>query len=108
MSGADLSSRELEIVRLIGRGSINKEIAEQLTLSGNTVKNHITTIFTKLRMYKRAEVAVYAWKTGLLNDNSSNNLNILPSEYYPLSCIRCEETVAYAKSHTCLRKVNVT
>jgi DNA-binding CsgD family transcriptional regulator len=103
MSGADLSSRELEVVRLIGSGSSNKEIAEQLTLSEKTVKNHISSIFVKLHMCSRCEVAVYAWKIGLLNDNSSNNLNILPSEYYPLRCIRCEETVAYAKSHTCER-----
>jgi DNA-binding CsgD family transcriptional regulator len=97
-----LTSRELEIVRLLGNGVTNKELAIKLSLSEKTIKNHISAIFVKLRLKSRCEVAIYAWKNGLRVDESIDNLSLLPADYHALKCAHCEETIAYAKSHDCV------
>jgi DNA-binding NarL/FixJ family response regulator len=51
----DLSGRELEVVYRLGQGQTNKEIAEDLFISVNTVKKHVQSIFTKLNVSNRAE-----------------------------------------------------
>jgi DNA-binding NarL/FixJ family response regulator len=51
----ELSDREREILDLIAEGYSNKEIAQQLVLSPNTVRNHITNIFSKLQVADRAQ-----------------------------------------------------
>jgi DNA-binding NarL/FixJ family response regulator len=56
----DFSSRELEIVRLIGKGASNREIAQQLFITESTVKSHMTHIFNRLNLKNRAQVAIYA------------------------------------------------
>src|SRR5690606_20620163 len=53
-----LSSRELEITRLVGEGKTNKEIAEELFLSIGTVKNHITQVLHKLELRDRTQLAI--------------------------------------------------
>jgi DNA-binding NarL/FixJ family response regulator len=60
-----LTPRELEVLRLVGRGLANGEIAGQLFISEVTVKAHLGHILTKLGLRDRAAVIVYAFDTGL-------------------------------------------
>jgi DNA-binding NarL/FixJ family response regulator len=59
---ADLSKRELEVLRSIGRGKNNQEIAEELYLSEGTVKNHVTQILSKMSLRDRIQAALWAQK----------------------------------------------
>ena len=61
-----LTDRELEVLRLVARGLANKEIAHQLFISENTVKNHVRNILEKLHLHSRVEAAVYAHRQHLL------------------------------------------
>ncbi len=56
------TSRELDILKLIGEGKSNKEIAETLFITEGTVKNHITRILSHLNLQNRTEVAVWVQK----------------------------------------------
>ena len=58
--GHDLTNREHEILRLIVSGMNNREIADHLTISQSTVKNHVTSIFMKLEVSSRAEAVALA------------------------------------------------
>src|SRR5262244_3537551 len=60
-----LSDREIEIVRLIGSGASNREIAETLFLAEGTVKNHVTNILSKLNVRDRTQAAIKAKDIGL-------------------------------------------
>lgn len=59
-----LTNRELDILKLIGEGKTNKEIAAQLFLSVGTVKNHITHILGELGLRDRTQLAIYAVRNG--------------------------------------------
>ena len=61
-----LSQRELEVLRLIVEGATNKEIADELVLTVNTVKRHISNIFGKLVVRNRAEAIARARELNLL------------------------------------------
>lgn len=61
---APLSPREMEILGLVTRGASNKEIAYQLEISQQTVKNHMTSILRKLQVDDRTQAAVYALRHG--------------------------------------------
>ena len=61
-----LTSRELEVLALIGRGKTNGEIAAELFVSEGTVKTHINHVFTKLRLRDRAAAVVFAFDHGLV------------------------------------------
>jgi len=61
-----LTRREEEILRLLGRGQSNKEIAEQLFLSEGTVKNYISRIYAKLGARDRTQAALWAVEHDLL------------------------------------------
>ena len=61
-----LSERELEIVRLLARGSTNREIAATLILAEGTVKNHLTNILGKLGARDRAQAALIAKDLGII------------------------------------------
>ncbi len=63
---AVLSDRELEVLRLIARGSSNTEIAADLFVSERTVKGHIGSIFTKLGARDRSAAIVLAYDAGLV------------------------------------------
>jgi len=62
---AELSERELEVMRLLAEGMDNVEIGEALYISPRTVKNHISNILHKLRIENRIQAAVYAVRHGI-------------------------------------------
>ena len=55
-----LSKREFEILKLVAVGMYNKEIADCLSISEKTVKNHMSSIFRKIKVSDRTQAAVYA------------------------------------------------
>jgi DNA-binding NarL/FixJ family response regulator len=59
-----LSPREMEILQLIARGYSNKEVAHELGISRQTVKNHMTSILRKLSVNDRTQAALYALRRG--------------------------------------------
>ncbi len=61
-----LTTRELEVIRLIADGLSNTEIAERLFLSEKTVKSHVSNILAKLHVTDRTQAAVYAWREGIM------------------------------------------
>ena len=62
----EMTERELEVLRLISRGASNREIAETLVISEGTVKNHISSILSRLGLRDRTQAAIYAREQGLL------------------------------------------
>lgn len=61
----ELSQREREVVALVASGHRNKEIANKLFISEQTVKTHLSNIFQKLEISDRLELALYAMRNGL-------------------------------------------
>jgi len=61
-----LTERELEVLRQMGNGLTNTEIAETLFISEGTVKNHVTHLYAKLELRTRAEAVAWAWQHGLM------------------------------------------
>jgi DNA-binding NarL/FixJ family response regulator len=62
-----LTERELQVLKLVAQGGSNREIAEQLFISENTVKNHVRNILEKLHLHSRMEAVVYAVREKLLD-----------------------------------------
>ncbi|MGZ5401228.1 MAG: response regulator transcription factor, partial [Nocardioides sp.] len=65
--GLRLTERELQVLRLVATGMNNREIAKQLVISENTVKNHVRNILEKLQLHSRMEAVMYAVKEKLLD-----------------------------------------
>lgn len=63
-----LTNRELEVLRQVAKGMSNREIAAELFISENTVKNHIRNLLEKLQMKSRMEAAMYAVRSKLVED----------------------------------------
>ena len=63
---ARLTDREVEVLRLVARGRANREIAGDLVISENTVKNHVRSILEKLHLHSRVEAAVYAHRRNIV------------------------------------------
>ncbi len=63
-----LTARELQVLRLVAHGKSNRDIAGELFISENTVKNHIRNILEKLQMKSRMEAAMYAVRSKLIDD----------------------------------------
>ena len=63
---ATLTRREHEIIALVGEGLKNRLIAVRLFISEATVRNHLTSILDKLGLSDRFELAVYAYRVGLV------------------------------------------
>jgi DNA-binding NarL/FixJ family response regulator len=61
-----LTDREMEVLRLVAQGMNNRDIAQNLFISENTVKNHIRNILEKLHLHSRMEAVVYAVREKLL------------------------------------------
>jgi DNA-binding NarL/FixJ family response regulator len=66
---ANLSPREDEVLRLVSQGATNREIADSLFISENTVKTHLRNIMDKLHLANRSQAAAYAVKRGLVPDS---------------------------------------
>ncbi|MCP5099481.1 MAG: response regulator transcription factor [Chloroflexi bacterium] len=62
---ADLTTRELQIIKELDTGATNQEIADRLFISERTVKNHVSRILAKLKLRNRYEAANYARRHGL-------------------------------------------
>lgn len=65
---AGLTKREQEVLRLLARGWDNQRIAKDLVISEGTVKNHVTSIYTKLGVRSRADAVAWAWKQGMMGE----------------------------------------
>lgn len=66
-----LTARETTILTLVAEGKTNKEIANELVISENTVKIHLRNILEKLHMKNRIQIAVYAARQGLIDKDKS-------------------------------------
>jgi DNA-binding NarL/FixJ family response regulator len=62
-----LTGRELEVLKLVAKGMSNREIADDLYISENTVKNHVRNILEKLHLHSRMEAVIYAVRERLLD-----------------------------------------
>lgn len=63
-----LTEREIEVVRCIARGMSNRDIANEMVISEKTVKTHVSSILSKLALDDRTQLAIYALKHGLAED----------------------------------------
>ena len=62
-----LTGRELEVLRLVAKGMSNREIADDLFISENTVKNHVRNILEKLHLHSRMQAVMYAVRERLID-----------------------------------------
>ncbi|MGE5594264.1 MAG: response regulator transcription factor [Betaproteobacteria bacterium] len=60
-----LTRTELDVLRLLAKGLRNKDIAQELYISVNTVKTHVASIFKKLRVKNRSQAVRYVWSRGV-------------------------------------------
>ncbi len=62
----ELTSREMDVLKLIAQGLTNSQIAGELVISEHTVKGHVSNILSKLHLADRTQAAVYAWQMGVV------------------------------------------
>ena len=67
-SPENLTERETEVLRLVGKGLSNKEIGRKLNIGEKTVKTHVSNILSKLGVVSRTQAALHAVKVGLVSD----------------------------------------
>ena len=66
MPAPRLTDRELEVLKLVATGMNNRDIAKELFISENTVKNHVRNILEKLQLHSRMEAVMYAMREKIL------------------------------------------
>lgn len=66
--GVTMSARELEVLRLVAEGRLNKEIARDLGIAEKTVKTHLTRIYERIGVQDRTQAAIWAERSGLFKD----------------------------------------
>lgn len=64
-----LTDRELDVLRLVAQGLSNREISQALFVTEGTVKNHVSSICQKLGARDRTQIAVFAWRNSIAEDN---------------------------------------
>jgi DNA-binding NarL/FixJ family response regulator len=69
-----LTFREKQVVALVAQAQLNKEIAYQLHLSEGTIKEYLCSIFKKVGVANRTELAVYAVTRGIGSKNTANGI----------------------------------
>lgn len=62
-----LTKRELQVLKLLSIGKLNRQVAEELKISERTVKNHVSNIFKKIDVKDRTQAAVFAIRNNLIN-----------------------------------------
>ena len=67
LTGGELTEREIEVLRQLAHGRTNREIAEALFISEETVKTHIGNILSKLHLAHRTQAVIYAIKQGIIS-----------------------------------------
>ncbi len=72
----ELTDREAEILDLVAQGMSNPEIADKLVLSGKTVRNHVSNVFSKLQVADRAHAIVKAREAGMGHQSSTGPLGL--------------------------------
>mgnify|MGYP005841481695 CR=1 FL=1 len=70
-----LTARELQVLRCIASGSSNREVAEHLAISENTVKNHLRSILEKLHLGNRVQAVAYAIRQGIVQESAQPSSN---------------------------------
>ena len=73
---AGLTTREVEVLRLLARGLSNKEIAERLVISPKTAGNHIEHIYAKIDASSRATASLFALQHGLLPEEEIDKAGV--------------------------------
>ena len=69
----ELTGREVEIIELVGVGMNNKAIASKLKISGATVRHHLSSIYGKLQLEDRLNLAIFAYKNGIVTPNGNGH-----------------------------------
>jgi DNA-binding NarL/FixJ family response regulator len=70
---AELTPREVEVLRLIARGLSNGQIARELVVGSATIKTHVARIFSKLGVHDRAQAVVLAYESGLVHPGAGSS-----------------------------------
>lgn len=68
----DITSREREVIEMISRGMNNKDISNQLFISEATVRHHLSSIYSKLNIDDRLNLAIYAFQNGIAQSQSAS------------------------------------
>lgn len=72
----ELSQREIEVLKLVSAGMTNVEVGKKLFISENTVKNHVQSIFKKLRVANRVQAVSRAFSLKLIEDKKESELDV--------------------------------
>lgn len=70
---AELTDRELAVLRMLAAGLSNSEIASALVISEATVKTHVSKVLQKLTLRDRVQAAIFAYEIGLIEPGTSSS-----------------------------------